>query len=162
MDDILAFVLFVIGLIVGKLLPSYFSKKGENLATKEDISEITQKIEEVKIEFSSKSHTLIKKRETYEKICRGMQVFIQGQEQKETKKNEMLEAYSIAWLWANDAVLKKLNTHIKLQVEKSQNPRSINQAELKKSYTECILEMRKDSGYKDTNQEESDFQFISF
>jgi ABC-type bacteriocin/lantibiotic exporter with double-glycine peptidase domain len=74
----------------------------------------------------------------------------------------MLEAYSIAWLWANDAVLKKLNTHIKLQVEKSQNPRSINQAELKKSYTECILEMRKDSGYKDTNQEESDFQFISF
>jgi hypothetical protein len=110
MDTVLAFFLIflslVIGFVVRHLLPSYFSEKGKNLATKEDISEITKKIEEVKMEFSSKSHTLIKKRESYEKICNGMQVFVVGQPQDQAKKNEMLEAYSTAWLWANDDVLK--------------------------------------------------------
>lgn len=50
------------GLLIGALvvyfllksfLPSYFSKKGENLATKEDISEITNKIESVKHEYAN-------------------------------------------------------------------------------------------------------------
>lgn len=166
MDSILAFFLIflslIIGFIVRHLLPSYFSEKGKNLATKEDISEITKKIEEVKIEFSSKSHALTKRRETYEKICKGMQVFIQGHQQNEGKKSEMLEAYSIAWLWANDSVLEKLNNHIELQVKRSDKPGSIDGAELKKSYTECILEMRKDSGYQDTNLKGEDFHFVHF
>jgi hypothetical protein len=42
---------FIIGLFIGKFLPSYFNKKGENLATKEDIAEITKKAEEVKSEY---------------------------------------------------------------------------------------------------------------
>lgn len=44
---IVEFVLLVVGilLLVGK---SYLKKKGENLATKEDIAEITRKVEEVK------------------------------------------------------------------------------------------------------------------
>lgn len=46
------FVSFFAGLLLGKFLPSYFSKKGENLATKEDISEITDKIESVKHEYA--------------------------------------------------------------------------------------------------------------
>jgi hypothetical protein len=36
--DILA---FLIGLVVREFLPGYFRKKGENLATKEDIAELT-------------------------------------------------------------------------------------------------------------------------
>jgi len=36
---------------VGGMLNSYFSKKGENLATKEDIEEITNKVEAVKHHF---------------------------------------------------------------------------------------------------------------
>lgn len=35
-------------------LPSYFKTKAKNLATKEDISEITRKVEEVKAEYSDK------------------------------------------------------------------------------------------------------------
>ncbi len=51
-------IAFLIGLIVKSYLPAYFSKKGENLATKEDVEEITDKIESVKsvIEIEKSSH----------------------------------------------------------------------------------------------------------
>lgn len=42
----------VAGLILNNFLPKYFGKKGENLATKEDISEITNKIETVKHDYA--------------------------------------------------------------------------------------------------------------
>jgi|SRR5882724_874760 len=48
------FTLFAIGGLVlfGKYyLPSYFSEKGKNLATKEDIAEITREVESVKASF---------------------------------------------------------------------------------------------------------------
>ena len=154
--------IWLVFLISRHYFPSYIKEKGRNLATKEDIADITKKMEEVRIEFASKSHTLIKKRETYEKITRGMQVFIQGRPVTDSEKKEMLEAYSIAWLWANDTVLKKLNYHLKLQLMKSNDAKSVDQKELKKSYRECILEMRKDSGYQDTDQKEEDFLFIHF
>jgi hypothetical protein len=47
------FIIFFIGLISGNFLPKYFGKKGENLATKEDIADITSKIEIVKHEYAS-------------------------------------------------------------------------------------------------------------
>lgn len=40
-----------LGLFIKNYLPSYMDKKGENLATKEDIQEITRKTEEVQQEF---------------------------------------------------------------------------------------------------------------
>lgn len=43
---------FVAGLFL-RSLPEYFKKKAENLATKEDIEEITNKIESVKIQYST-------------------------------------------------------------------------------------------------------------
>lgn len=42
---------FLLGLFLKNYLPSYMDKKGENLATKEDIQEITLKTEEVQKEF---------------------------------------------------------------------------------------------------------------
>ncbi len=50
--------LLVLGWLVGGYLPKYFSKKGENLATKEDIEEITKKIENVKLDYSEKLETI--------------------------------------------------------------------------------------------------------
>ena len=51
-----SFCIFFVGLICGLLfknfLLKYFGKKGENLATKEDISEITNKIETVKHDYA--------------------------------------------------------------------------------------------------------------
>jgi hypothetical protein len=155
-------VIVVIVLGSRYFLPSYLGKKGENLATKEDVESITRKIEEVKIQFASQHHALVRKRETYEKIINGLRIFIEGHSATEQGRNSMLEAYSTAWLWASDDVLKKINNHLALQVAWSLNPNSIKQEDLKKSYTDCILEIRKDSGYSNTNLEGHDFQFVRF
>lgn len=42
---------FLLGLFTKNYLPSYMEKKGENLATKEDVKEITRRTEEVQQEF---------------------------------------------------------------------------------------------------------------
>ncbi|WP_024832099.1 hypothetical protein [Ruminiclostridium josui] len=44
-------LVFLLGLIIKNYLPSYMDEKGKNLATKEDIQEITRKTEEVQKEF---------------------------------------------------------------------------------------------------------------
>ena len=46
----------VVGWFIGSFFPSYFSEKGKNLATKEDIGKITTKIEEVKAALGSRLH----------------------------------------------------------------------------------------------------------
>lgn len=46
-----ALFVFLLGLFVKNYLPSYMDEKGKNLATKEDIQEITRKTEEVQQEF---------------------------------------------------------------------------------------------------------------
>ncbi|QBR04348.1 hypothetical protein [Paraburkholderia pallida] len=40
-DVLIALLAFLIGVVVREFLPGYFRKKGENLATKEDVAEIT-------------------------------------------------------------------------------------------------------------------------
>ena len=46
-----AIIIFIAGLYIKKFLPSYMNEKGKNLATKEDIQEITRKTEKVRDEF---------------------------------------------------------------------------------------------------------------
>lgn len=50
-EIILALAVFLLGLFTKNYLPSYMDEKGKNLATKEDIEEITRKTEEVQKEF---------------------------------------------------------------------------------------------------------------
>ena len=45
------------GLLLKSYLSSYFSKKGRNLATKEDIREITEKVEAVRTDYAKQLHT---------------------------------------------------------------------------------------------------------
>jgi len=51
LDVIEILLILIVGLLIYKYLPSYFTEKGKNLATKEDIGDITRKVEEVKTEF---------------------------------------------------------------------------------------------------------------
>lgn len=46
-----AIMFILLGLFINHLFPSYIREKGKNLATKEDIQEITRKTEEVQKEF---------------------------------------------------------------------------------------------------------------
>ena len=50
-EILLAVAVFLIGLFVKNYLPSYMDEKGKNLATKEDIEEITRKTEKVQQEL---------------------------------------------------------------------------------------------------------------
>lgn len=52
-DVALLTALAIVGYLLKNYLPSYFGEKGKNLATKEDISEITEKIESVRTQYSS-------------------------------------------------------------------------------------------------------------
>jgi hypothetical protein len=47
-----AVIYMLVGLFLGVLLPSYFREKGKNLATKEDIAEITKQVEAIRAEYS--------------------------------------------------------------------------------------------------------------
>ena len=55
---ITAILIFIASLWVKNYLPNYFNEKGKLLAQKEDIEEITEKIESIKIEFSKETEYL--------------------------------------------------------------------------------------------------------
>ncbi len=62
-NDLLFFVLVLIVAGLSSFLGSYLRKKGENVATKEDITLITQKVESVKSSFQEKIESLREKKE---------------------------------------------------------------------------------------------------
>lgn len=51
LEILIAIAVFLIGLLTKNYLPSYMDEKGKNLATKEDIEEITRKTEGIQQEF---------------------------------------------------------------------------------------------------------------
>lgn len=76
MEIIIGLSAFITGLIVDRFLPSYFSKKGENLATKEDIGKITTEIEKVKSIFRDQYDLSKTEREFYEGMAKTIYKFL--------------------------------------------------------------------------------------
>jgi len=55
--NVVEFVIIVVGaLFLKSYLPAYFAEKGKNLATKEDIKDITEKVEAVRVEYVKRQH----------------------------------------------------------------------------------------------------------
>ena len=52
LDILIIAIIFIGGLFTKHYLPTYMDKKGENLATKEDVEEITKLTEQVQKEFN--------------------------------------------------------------------------------------------------------------
>lgn len=68
--EIIQIIIFIIiGAFIRSYLPNYMKEKGKNLATKEDISDITKKTEEVKNEFQQKFFEYSKKSKFEEEHC---------------------------------------------------------------------------------------------
>lgn len=78
--DVVLFVsIFIVGLLVKTYLPGYIGEKAKNLATKEDIADITNQIEQVKTEYS-------KQLELYKSdIWQTQQRYLQMQEEAKLK-----------------------------------------------------------------------------
>ena len=159
--------LFIVGasvtisLILNKYLPSYFSEKGKNLATKEDIEEITSKVEKIKFQLESDKTNINKKKEIYELISEALNIFISGRSVSQNEKNRFYKAYSLAWLWASNNVLEKLNFFIEYQV-KNINKSTYNQDEVKKLYADIILNMRKDLDFEVQGLSTDSYKFVTF
>jgi len=153
-------------------LSSYVKEKGRNLATKEDISDITSKIEGVKIEYlkeSEKFKTELNKELELLKIsytslqANKVQFFselidhlndfqFQFQQTRKTPNKEKQKKqqkrttllFAKLFLFASDDTIKKWIEIRKLPKKES------DQKILFLMFTEFILALRRDIGYKDT------------
>lgn len=158
MDWLTLIVAMVLSLLITKFFPSYFLEKGKNLATKEDISFITEEIEKVKFNYTNEDKILEKRREIYEEITSSLRIFISGHNISEEQKVKFYEAYAMAWLWAPDEVIKKLNIFIDGQIKKEE----MSQETMKKQYGNIILAMRKDVGFSKTKNTSDNYIFATF
>lgn len=155
-------VLIAAGLALKGYLPAYLNEKAKNLASKEDIEEITRKIEGVKSQYSQGAALLEKRRAVYENIANSMRVFIAGHSAGDAKKDSFLSAYASAWLWAPDQLLTALNAFLELQqaIEDKTTPEA--QRQLKGAFGQIILEMRKDVVSQQTDLRQENYTFVQF
>ncbi len=97
--DYLTFLIgIIIGLILNRFLPAYFSKKEELLATKEDIGKITQEIEEIKYIYKNSYDLSKTEKEFYDQMIKELQKFLAIIKEYElsTKKGENSLTYDEA------------------------------------------------------------------
>lgn len=153
---------FVLGLFLKEYLPTYAKEKAKNLATKEDIADITLSVERVRAGLTKESLLLEKRRAVYEQISNSLRVFISGHSDTQGIKEQFHSTYSLCWLWAPDQILKKLNEFIKMQVEIREDPKAYPQDEVKKVFNEIMLCMRRDVGFPETVMGENSYQFVRF
>ncbi len=96
LESIGLFILFL-----RKYFPTYITKKAENLATKEDIGEITHRVEEVRTQhlaalermksgLSDESAALLRRRQIYEETVKALRIFIAGANATDTQKQVFL------------------------------------------------------------------------
>ncbi|MEL4471553.1 hypothetical protein [Shewanella algae] len=163
-------VLFLIGLGLRSYLPSYIKEKAKNLAQKEDIQEITDKVEAIrnvhksdlelfKGSIQSSLEALERKREVYNDFIKSLGVFIGGRTDK-TQKQVFLDCYAALWLWAPDEVIYVVNNFVDLQIQAASGQLS-DQSVLKESYAACVIILRNDCGVK-TELQSSDYRYVFF
>lgn len=104
---------------------------------------------------------LNKKKEIYELISEALNIFISNRSASDAEKNKFYKAYSLAWLWASNDVLEKLNFFIEYQI-KNINKSTYNQDEEKRLYADIILNMRKDLNFKIEGLSTNSYKFITF
>ncbi|MGB8952602.1 MAG: hypothetical protein WCC06_08035 [Candidatus Aminicenantales bacterium] len=71
--------IWIATLLIKNALTSYLKKKGENLATKEDIRDITQKVESVKIDLNKLDRINEKKYELKYNACMKLLTIVDAQ-----------------------------------------------------------------------------------
>lgn len=160
-------------LIFRKVMPAYLTEKGKNLASKEDLAHLTSivetvksahavEIERLKASLATESQVMEHRRCAYNEMCGALRLFISGHKNSDEEKNKFHAAYAAAWLWASDDVVSSLNRFIVLQRKISEDSISVSQDQLKTSYAEVVLEMRKNLGFENKNIEAASYQFFQF
>jgi hypothetical protein len=112
--------------------------------------------------LKNQSDILSIRRQIYTNMVNSMRIFISGSFKGDLDKLQFLANYSIIWLWTTDEIIYRINHFLDLQVKIASAPGSISQEELKKSYTDCLIAMRKDVGFLDTKVVIGDYRFLQF
>lgn len=160
-------------LLLRSFIPAYAAEKAKNLASKEDLAQLTSivegvkathlaDIERLKSNLSGEAQVTERRRRVYEEMCGALRIFVEGHVKSDDAKNGFHSAYATAWLWASDEVLAELNRFIALQQQHAANPECIPQQQLKASYTEAVLAMRRDVGFQNTEIQGAGYQFVQF
>jgi hypothetical protein len=165
--------LAIAALLLRNFIPAYAVEKAKNLASKEDLAHLSSIVEEVKaahaadIErlkstLSGEAQVTERRRRVYEEMCSALRVFVEGHVKTDDAKSKFHVAYATAWLWASDEALVELNRFIALQRQHGANPTSVPQQQLKTSYAEVVLAMRRDAGFPSTKVQGTSYQFVQF
>ncbi len=127
MEWIQLFLIIILSLLFKNYLTKYLEEKAKNLATKEDISDITEKIEAVKFEHNKRLDEIKNKNDL---------LYSEIKSRKERLNSKQFELYNDLWsslidlkisadeLW-NSATIEKLNDfsrklfNAKISIEKS-------------------------------------------
>jgi hypothetical protein len=110
-----------------------------------------------RIESEVREHmdALSRRRDVYSRLATGMRVFHQATVPATAKdKQEFMAAYDQSCVWASESVIKSVGAFLDVMARSAydQSPEAMKQK--KDAYVACILEMRRDAGFP-----ESDFQF---
>lgn len=157
-----AVLTFLLGFLLNSYLSAYAQAKAKNLATKEDIADITKKVETVRAEVAKETILLEKRRDLYEKLADTMRIFISGHSATEAQKEAFHTAYVKCWLWAPDSLIQTLNDFLEMQKDVAADQSRHRQEELKNLFCAVITEMRKDAGFSETAQSQQTFAFVRF
>jgi len=113
------------------------------------------------LRYNKKIEEMNKKRKIYEDLIDSLNVFISNRSESEELKKKLLETYARLWLWASDDVIIEVGEFLQNQIDKDKN-NNLTELELKKSFVNAVIAMRKDIGYHDTLVSESNYKFVSF
>jgi hypothetical protein len=119
-------------------------------------------LEHLRSSLQGEMDVLLRRRQVYERIAVAMRVFLAGgKPATEADKREFLAAYDTSMLWAPDSVVNAIGRFLDANMASGRNPQNMDlQNAQKRAYTECLIEMRKDSGFPSTSVET--YRVVSF
>jgi len=119
--ELIGFAILIVLNFITIILISYFKKKGENFATKEDVEEITWRVESVKDEFVKDN----------EKLKAKLQVVIKNQQDlQSTEKETILGFLEECNKWLYDAIEVDVSKYYSddFRILMNENSRMLNQS----------------------------------
>lgn len=174
---VVSVALVLLGVVWTRGFPKYVERRADNLATKQDIAEITTRTEQARLPFveaierlradvQRQSATLSRRQELYIELAQAAaDVFLSGRAARDDDKRRFQAAYSAAFLYAPDDVVRALNAHVDLQLAYPNfdaAARDRLQPELKQTYDTLMLALRREAFHSDTTVQDGSFRFFSF
>ena len=123
-----------------------------------------QELEQQRHELSElaahRQDALIRRRDVYAELSASMRVLLGGsQRATENQKRDFLEAYDRSCLWASEEVADGIGKLLDAIKANTATPGAVSQATLQGLYSSCVLAMRRDCGFP---QSQLRYRVVSF